>query len=171
MVSAATGGDFAATVTLTDADNCSTTIVYTGRSAYCNGTGVAKASATAVADTAVTGAKVTAKKVQKQKRSKLVVKVKAGASEAVALDARGSVKFKGLKGKVVLKTVKAKTAAGVFRTLSLGSKSKKAKRAASRRKGTATITVKLTDTLGHSVTKKVKVKVVPPAGKKKRGSK
>ncbi|MGA7436140.1 MAG: beta-propeller fold lactonase family protein [Solirubrobacterales bacterium] len=160
----ATDGDYTATVTLTDVDNCSTEMIFTGRTAYCNGSDVAKAAATTVADSRVTGAKVTAKKIQKQKG--LLIKVKAGAAEAVSLRASGGVKFKGVKKKVALKTLKARSGAGKYRMLKLRPKSKKKGRVATRRKGKATITVKLTDELGNSLTKKVKVKTVPARKKR-----
>ena len=157
-------GKFPATVTLTDSDNCSTEMVFTGRSAYCNGSEVAKAATTAVADRQVSGAKVTAAKTQKQKGSKVLIKVKAGATENVTLQAKGSVKYKGLRGKVGLKTFNGKTSARKYRTLNL--RPQKGARATAGRKGNAVITVKLTDEVGNSLTRTVRVKVVPTKRKK-----
>jgi 6-phosphogluconolactonase len=151
------GGPYNATVTLIDADGCSTDIVFTGQTAYCNGSDVATA-ATEV-DTGIAGTKVKAKKTQKQKGKKLVIKVKAGADEAVSLEAKGTAKFKGLKGKVALKKKKASAAAGKTKTLKLGAKSKKKGKAAVGKKGKAKITVTLTDDAGNVVKEKVSVKL------------
>lgn len=145
-------------VTVTDTDNCSTESVFNGRTVYCNGSASAKAESTAYPDVAVTGVKVRATKVQKQKGRKLVVKVRAGANELVALRATGSARFKRMKGKVVLKKATGGAGAGKLGVLKLVAKSKKA-RAAVGRRGKAKITVKLTDHMGNTATKRITVRL------------
>ena len=89
----------------------------------------------------------------------MVITVKAGAGEAVTLKATGSAKFKKTKGKLSLKPVSGKASAGTLKVLKLGAKNKKKARKAIGRKGKATITVKLTDAVGNTATKKITVQL------------
>jgi len=145
-----------ATVTITDDEGCSTSLVTTGLSALCNGSAAATTSTSVVAG--VMGVAVTAKKQQLQKRA-LKVRVSGGAAEAVTVTVTGVAKLKGLKRKVQLKQVSTQAAPGVTAALKLVAKKKAQGKAAVGHKGTATITVTITDADGYVVTRTLRVKL------------
>lgn len=109
-------GTFTASVTVTDAEGCSTALVFTGQVAHCNGSSAARAStqltftatppagppsgpasANPPRDVRVDGARLSARKRQRQRRTRrhavrsITVTVRAGAREQVALLARGRI--------------------------------------------------------------------------------
>lgn len=113
-------------------------------------------------DTKVDGAKVSAKKTQKQKGKKVVIAVKAEAAEAVTIDAKGSIKLG--KKKIALKKLSKKAAAGKRLTLKLKPKQKSASAKvldalANGGKAKAAVTVKFTDDAGNTDSKKANVKL------------
>ena len=88
-------GTFTATVAETDNEGCSTSILFTGYTASCNGGAGAAASQQVVVDATVAGPKLKAKKAQRQKGGKVKIAVKAGAAEAVTIKLSGKVTVAG----------------------------------------------------------------------------
>ena len=91
-------GTYAATVTLTDNEGCSTALVYTGQTASCNGGPAAVATRDVPVSDKTVDAKTTVKSPQKQKGSKVKLEAKVKAKEKVTAQATGTVRIKG-KGK------------------------------------------------------------------------
>lgn len=162
-------GSYTATLTLTDEEGCSKSVIFTGQTAYCNGGPVATAEAQVKItnrDRKVRGAKVSARRKQRQ-RGKIVVKVKAGAAEQVRGLARGQIGRSrgGVKSarSYKLKKVRKSSAAGKRVNYKLKLKRKKDERKVRkllRQRGNklkAKVSVKLTDSAGNSVTKRKKV--------------
>jgi predicted outer membrane repeat protein len=131
-------------------------------SAGSDGTDIGAVELAAVAAPGLKGAKVSVKKTQKQKGKKVVIKVKAGAAEAVTVEAKGSIKVG--KAKVALKKLTKKAQADQQLTLKLKPKGKSGSRKvldalANGKKAKASISVKFTDGDGDTETKAVKVKL------------
>ena len=151
-------------VTLTVHNDCASDAVFTGDVAstgsaiFCNGSPTATVTKKVTVDSRVDG-KLKAKKTQKQKPGKVVVKVKVKAGEQLSAKVKGKIKRGGksfaLKGKT--KTVEA----GRSKTLKLKLKEKGQAAKVTAGKAKATLKGKLTDDSGNVAKKKLKVKLVP----------
>ena len=149
-------------VTLTVHNDCATDAVFTGDVAstgsaiFCNGPATATVKKKVTVDSKVDG-KLKAKKKQKQKPGKVVVKAKVKAGERLKAKVKGKIKQGGrtfgLKGKSKTvgpgktKKLKLKLSKGKARKLATG-------------KAKATLQGKLTDELGNTAKRKLKVKLV-----------
>lgn len=160
----AADGTYDVRLTVTDAEGCSTFPVYPGQTLYCNGGPGATVVQPVIVDSILDGARFKAKRTQKQKRGRVVIKAKAGAAEKVLLTvSNGKVKLPGAKLK--LKKVKqANVAAGELGKLKLKPKGKRATEqieAALRagRKVKASFEVRLEDDAGNSAVRTLKVKL------------
>jgi hypothetical protein len=127
-----------------------------------DGTDIGAVELAAVAPPGVDGAKVSAKKTQKQKGKKVVIKVKAGAAEAVTVTAKGSIKLG--KKKIALKKVTKDAAAGKQVTLKLKPKGKSGSKQvlnalAAGKKAKAAPKVDLTDGDGNKATESLNIKL------------
>lgn len=159
----AADGTYAVKLTGTDDLGCSTTPVYTGQTAYCNGGPPATITQQVVVDTALEGARFKARKTQKQKHGKVVIKAKAGAAEKVLLTiTNGKLKVPGA-GKLKLKKAgQVDVAAGKLAKLKLKPAGKKATKAVlaaleAGRKVKSSFVVTLTDAAGNTAAKTLKV--------------
>jgi hypothetical protein len=109
-------------------------------------------------DIVVDGALIKAKKTQKQKGKKIVVKVKVGAAEAATAMAKGKI------GKAKLKPASKPIAAGETTVLKLKPKGKKTSKKLAKaldkgKKLKAKLSVTITDGAGNTETKRPKVKL------------
>lgn len=121
-------------------------------------------------DTTVEGVKLEVVKKQKQKGKKVVVKVTAGATEAVSLDATGKVKAG--KKNYGLKPTKTNAGAGKKVTLKLKPSGKKGTKAiakflAAGKKAKANVKVAFTDAAGNKASESAKVTLTGSKPKKK----
>jgi PKD repeat protein len=158
-------GTYTATLTVTDNEGCSASVVYTGQTASCNGDTSAVATKTVtVADKAVDKPKIKARSKQKQSGKKIVVTVKAGAKEKVNVVGTGSVKIKGKGKQLALAKVKKSVKANGQKTLKLKLKKEQANfkvfRALDDKKPVkAKIQIKMTDAAGNEVKPKLAVQL------------
>ncbi len=160
-------------VKLTVRNDCAADAVFTdgvasvGNAVYCNGAPQAKASRriTVASDAPADGsvkANLSVKRIQKQKRRKIVVKVKAKAGEDVTATLRGKVKVAGHSYKLTTKTRGVRS--GERRELRLkpahGKQRRKIAKALRRgQKAKAKLRGKLVDGAGNVKRKKLKVKL------------
>ena len=156
-------GKYTATVTVTDDHGCSTTIVYTGQSATCNGSAAATKTTNFKVDTTVMNPRLKAKGKQavEPKAKKIVVKAAAGADEDVSMTASGKIKVKG-KSFALGEVQKHSKSPGLLTDLKLKPAKKKqakktAKLLAQGKKAKAKIKVSFLDDAGHTATAKAKV--------------
>jgi len=156
-------GKYTATVTITDDDGCSTTIVYTGQSATCNGSAAATKTTNFKVDTTVMNPRLKAKGKQtvEPKAKKIVVKAEAGADENVSMTASGKIKVKG-KSFALAEVEKDSKSPGLLTDFKLKpAKKKQAKKVAKflERGKNAKAKVKVTflDDAAHTATAKTKV--------------
>lgn len=174
-------GSYTVSLTLTDDEGCSTSLVSTGQTVYCNGSNQAVASAVIEVtddptptptpvdpDTTITDLDVTAKKKQTQKGKKIKIKLKGGAGEAVSGVAKGKIKVKkkGKKNRTVasaknfkLKKVTKQTEAGEQTVYRLKPKKKKDTKKIFKLLGRgkdlrANPSIKFTDDAGNTATEK-----------------
>jgi 6-phosphogluconolactonase (cycloisomerase 2 family) len=160
-------GTYAATVTVTDNEGCSTKLLFTGQIASCNGGAGASVSRQVVIDTVVANPRLIAHRTQRQKGRKVKVKVKAGAAEAVKIALGGTVTVSGggePRKSYKLRGVTKHSAAGALSSAILAPKGKKATTAilaaiAGKRKVRAKISAKFTDPVGNKATKSASVKL------------
>lgn len=160
----AVDGSYNVRLTVTDAEGCSTVPVYPGQTLYCNGGPGATVVQPVIVDSVLDGARFKAKKTQKQKRGKVVIKAKAGAAEKVLLTVtNGKVKLSGAKLK--LKKVRQDdVAAGKLKKLKLKPKGKRATKEIlaaleAGKKVKASFKVRLEDDAGNSAEKTLKVRL------------
>jgi 6-phosphogluconolactonase (cycloisomerase 2 family) len=73
----AADGIYNVTLRVADDQGCSTAVVYTGQTVSCNGKPSASLTQRVIVDTKIVGAKLKAKKTQRQKHGKILVKLKA----------------------------------------------------------------------------------------------
>jgi DNA-binding beta-propeller fold protein YncE len=171
-------GSYTAHLLVTDEIGCSlaSTRSFTGQSAYCNGGPEATTTRPVTIasppgppdppdptpDTSVEGAALSAKKKQKQKGRKVVVKLEAGAGEDVSVRAKGNVKAgkKSYSLRPVTKSV-AGDASATFKLEPKKSKSRKAIAKALERgeKAKSSLTATFTDGAGNTETRKLSVKL------------
>ena len=121
-------------------------------------------------DTTVDGAFVKVQKKQKQRGGKVFVKIKAGADEPVQIVASGSIKLG--KKKIALKKQTKRAPATNRIRFKLKPKQKSANKQLFRafkngKRAKASLSVKLTDDAGNSITKKPKATLTGPRPKKK----
>jgi DNA-binding beta-propeller fold protein YncE len=163
-------GTYAVTVRAIDDEGCSATFVFTGQTAYCNGSPAATASAevtvaAAVPDNTVVGIRVRARKRQRQRRAsrgRIAVELKAGAAEAVRIVAGGKIVVakhgRAKRTSVPLKQVRRSAPAGKLKKLTLRPRTRKAalRVAAALRGGarvTARVRLRFTDGAGARATR------------------
>jgi 6-phosphogluconolactonase (cycloisomerase 2 family) len=141
----------AVTLTVTDADGCSTRYVSAGQTPYCNGSPIARETRVPFQ------AKILGKRTQKLGSK---VKLKASCPADCSIKVTGSLKLTGGDAKAAkLKGDKAKIDAGKSKTLKL-KLSKKARGAAKdARKAIAKIKVKATDEAGDQDKQKLNIKL------------
>jgi len=156
-------GKYTATVTVTDDHGCSTTVVYTGQSATCNGSAAATKTTNFKVDTTVLTPRLKAKSKQavKPKAKKIVVKAEAGADENVSMTASGKIKVKG-KSFALAEVEKESKAPGLLTDFKLKpAKKKQAKKVAKflnqGKKAKAKVKVAFLDDAAHMATAKTKV--------------
>ena len=146
-------GTYTATVTLTDADGCSTKYMSSGQTAFCNGSTVADASVTVVvnppADVTPPVLQISGDSAQKAGKT---VSVDASCNEACSFDATGvlKVKVKGKKKTFTLGADSGSAAAGAKTTLALTLSAKAQKAAKKGKKPKATISVEASDGAGNT---------------------
>ncbi|MCB0876026.1 MAG: beta-propeller fold lactonase family protein, partial [Solirubrobacterales bacterium] len=161
------GRDGTYEVELTVTNDCAPDAVFTGdvasvgNAVYCNGPTAATVTREVTVDSKVEG-KVRAKRTQKQKPGKVVVKAKVKADERLTAEVKGKVKQDGRS--FALKPKSKDVGAGKSRTLKLKPAKNKAKKLAAAlatgEKVKATLRAKLGDERGNTSGKKLKVKLV-----------
>ena len=155
-------GTYTATVTLTDADGCSTKYVSSGQTPFCNGSGVADASVTVVvkptADVTPPILQLSGDDSQKVGKT---VSVGASCNESCSFDATGklTVKVKGKKKTFTLGAATGSAGAGATATLKLSLSAKAQKAAKKGKKPKAGISIEGADGAGNTddATKTVKL--------------
>ena len=146
-------GTFTVTLTVTDNEGCSTTTVYTGQTASCNGGPAAVTTKQiTVTDKEIDKPKLKARGTQKQSGKTVKIEIKAGAKEKVTIVGTGKLKIKG-KGEQALLKSKKNVKANSDKTLKL-----KLKRESANKKVFKALKA------GKPVKARVKVKFVDEAG-------
>jgi DNA-binding beta-propeller fold protein YncE len=150
-------------VTLTVRNDCASDAVFTGdvvatgSAIFCNGPATATVKKKVTVDSKVDG-KLKAKKTQKQKPGKIVVKAKVKAGEPLKAKVKGKIEQDGES--FALKAKSKSVKAGKSKTLKLKLKKKSQAASLAPGKAKATLKGKLADDFGNTSKKKLKVKLI-----------
>ena len=152
-------GSYDVTLTVTDSEGCSTELIFSGQTAYCNG----KPSAEIVEQVAIPATTVdgsaAADGTQSQKRNRIAVTVVVVAGEDLTAQATGEVEWR--ETSYELKPRTKRVAAGKSKKLKLKLKGKDGKRIARAltlgEQATAKLTVDLTDRAGNEKSEQLTV--------------
>ena len=148
------------TLTVTDQSGCSVLEIYTGQTAYCSGNPRATVTRDVTIDTGVKGAKLKAKKTQKQKGGKILIKAKAGAAEQVKISVSGKISVGSVH--YPLKKTRKTGKAGKLLTLKLKPKNSSSAKKISQGLGgkvKANLQATFIDAAGNTAKKKAAVKL------------